>query len=127
MADRMEIHAHTDKSNFRLVDSINSPTKLVDRAIEIGLKGIVCSDHETVAACPILNKYYWEKIHKDHPDFKLGLGNEIYLTDTRDPGQKYYHFILVAKDIEGWHQLCRLSSIAWANSYTDRRMEREPT
>lgn len=60
-------------------------------------------------------------------NFKCALGNEIYLTDTRDTKQKYWHFLLIAKNTEGHRALRELSSKAWLNSYTDRRMERCPT
>ena len=30
---RFEVHAHDDYSNIRLVDCINKPEKLIDRAI----------------------------------------------------------------------------------------------
>ena len=70
---------------------------------------------------------YAKKIREKNPDFTIALGNEIYLTDTRDNGQKYYHFILIAKDAIGHKALRELSSIAWIHSYVDRRMERVPT
>ena len=62
-------------------------------------------------------------------DFKVGLGNEIYLTDTRDKTQieKYFHFLLIAKNTRGHEALRKLSSIAWYNSFEDRRMCRVPT
>lgn len=56
----------------------------------------------------------------------MALGNEIYLTDTREKSQKYYHFILIAKNRIGYKQLCELSSTAWYNCYMDRGMERVP-
>ena len=74
----------------------------------------------------IVNKYAKE-IKEKYPNFRIALGNEIYLTDTRDKGQKYYHFILLAKDRLGYKGLCELSSTAWYNVYTDRRLERVPT
>ena len=74
----------------------------------------------------IVNKYAKE-IKEKYPDFTIALGNEIYLTNTRDKGQKYYHFILLAKDRLGYKGLCELSSTAWYNVYTDRRLERVPT
>ena len=74
----------------------------------------------------IVNKYAKE-IKEKYPDFTIALGNEIYLTDTRESGQKYYHFILLAKDELGYKALKELSSTAWYNVYTDRRMERVPT
>ncbi len=80
------------------------------------------TDHETIAQSIRVCK-----LQKDNPDFKIAIGNEIYLTDTRDKNQKYYHYILIAKDFEGHKQLRRLSSKAWMNSYYDRGMERVPT
>ena len=126
MSNRFEVHSHTMFSNIRLLDCINRPEKLIDRAVEIGLKGISITDHECISAHVIANKY-GEEIRKEHPDFKIGLGNEIYLTDTRDKNQRYWHFILIAKDKEGHKQLSQLSSRAWMQSYYDHAMERVPT
>ncbi len=70
---------------------------------------------------------YAQKIHEQYPNFTIALGNEIYLTDTREKGQQYYHFILIAKDAVGHRALRELSSIAWYNSYYDRGLERVPT
>ena len=69
---------------------------------------------------------YAKEIKEKHPDFKIALGNEIYLVDKRESGIKYYHFILVAKDALGHKALRELSSIAWYNSYSDRGLERVP-
>ena len=80
------------------------------------------TDHETIAQSIRVCK-----LQKENPDFKIAIGNEIYLTDTRDKGQKYYHYLILAKDIEGHKQLRRLSSRAWLCSYWDRGMERVPT
>lgn len=70
---------------------------------------------------------YAKQLQKTNPNFKIALGNEIYLTETREKNQKYYHFILIAKDSIGHKALRELSSIAWYNSYVDRGMERVPT
>ena len=69
---------------------------------------------------------YAKKIKETHPDFKIVLGNEVYLVDKRENGIKYYHFILAAKDALGHKALRELSSTAWYNSYFDRGMERVP-
>lgn len=118
-------HSHTMFSNLRLLDCINRPQDLIDKAIELGLTGLCITDHESLSAHMIVNKYA-KKIKETNPDFTIALGNEIYLTDTRDMSQKYYHFILIAKDEIGYRGLKELSSIAWMNSYYDRRMERVP-
>ncbi len=123
---RFEPHSHTHYSNFRLLDSINRPKDLVKRAIENGLSGIAITDHETLASHMELNLYQ-EEIQKENPDFKIALGNEIYLCPSREMGQKYYHFILIAKNKTGHRALRELSSRAWMNSYYDRGMERVVT
>ena len=124
--DRIEPHSHTWYSNLRLLDSINSPEKLIDRAIENGLKGIAITDHESLSSFVKVYKYSQE-IMKEHPDFKVMLGNEIYLCKTRDMGQPYFHFILIAKNENGYKALKELSSRAWMNSFYDRGYERVVT
>ena len=123
---RFEVHSHTEYSNLRLLDCINKPKKLIDRAIELGLSGIAITDHECISSHPEIN-IYAEEIQEKYPDFKIALGNEIYLTQNREMGQKYYHFILIAKNKIGHRALRELSSRAWMNSYWDRGLERVPT
>ena len=126
MTNRMELHTHTHYSNIRLLDSINRPDKLIEQAQKIGLAGITITDHECLSSHVQVNLIAKE-IKEKNPNFKIALGNEIYLTETRETNQKYYHFILIAKDKIGHKQLRKLSSIAWLNSYWDRGLERVPT
>ena len=123
---RFEPHSHSEFSNIRLLDCINKIPALINRAIEIGLSGIALTDHECLSGAPQAN-FYAQEILKDHPDFKVAIGNEIYLTSNREIGQKYYHFILIAKNKTGFRALRELSSRAWMNSYWDRGLERVPT
>lgn len=123
---RFEPHSHSEFSNIRLLDSIIKISALIDRAIEIGLCGLALTDHECLSGAPQAN-FYAQEILKTHPDFKVALGNEIYLTPNREMGQKYYHFILIAKNKTGFRALRELSSRAWMNSYWDRGLERVPT
>lgn len=125
MGTYFNIHNHTMYSNIRLLDCINRPKDLIDKAIELGLSGIAITDHECLSAHMEVNQYAKE-IKKKHPDFIIALGNEVYLVDKRENGIKYYHFILTAKDAIGHKALRELSSIAWYNSYVDRGMERVP-
>lgn len=126
MSQRFETHSHTYYSNLRLLDCINKPKDLVKRAAELGLSGIAITDHEALCGHIELN-IFQKEIEKDYPGFKIALGNEIYLTPNRDMGQRYYHFILIAKNKTGHRALRELSSRAWMNSYWDRGLERVPT
>ena len=119
-------HNHTMYSNLRLLDCINRPNDLIKLTKELGLTGLAITDHECLSAHMEVNQLA-QKMRETDPDFTIALGNEIYLTDTRENGQKYYHFILIAKDAIGHKALRELSSTAWINSYIDRRMERVPT
>ena len=125
MGTYFNIHNHTMYSNIRLLDCINRPKDLIDKAIELGLSGVAITDHECLSAHMEVNQYA-KKIKEKHPDFVIVLGNEVYLVDKRENGIKYYHFILAAKTALGHKALRELSSIAWYSSYVDRGMERVP-
>lgn len=127
------LHNHTHYSNLRLRDAIIKENELIDRAIELGHKVVGITDHESLSNAIKVENYY-EKIKKDHPDFKVLRGNEIYLVrnglnadNFNKEKDRYYHFLLVAKDQEGMKQLFELSTRAWKRSYMARGMRRVPT
>lgn len=127
------LHNHTESSNFRLRDSINTYQELIDYAVELGHEVIAITEHETVSNAVKVEKYY-NKIKKDHPNFKVILGNEIYLVrDDMTPENfekdkdAYWHFILLAKDAIGHRQIRELSTRAWRRSWTTNKMVRVPT
>lgn len=126
---RFETHVHSHYSNIRLIDSICKPKDLILTAYQLGYSGITLTDHE--ALCGHVEWLELEKELKEAEkipqDFVCALGNEIYLTDTREPSQTYWHFILIAKNTEGHRALRELSSQSWLNSYRHRGMERVPT
>lgn len=122
---RFEPHSHTTYSNVRLLDCINSPTDLIDRAVQLGLSGIAITDHECLGSAVIVKKYEKE-VQEKIPDFKVAIGDEIYLTQDRRNDQKYYHFILIAKNDRGFRALKEISSKAWLNGYTYKKMFRVP-
>ena len=127
------LHCHTDYSNLRLRDSINTYQELIDYAIELGHEVIAFTEHETVSNAVKIEKYY-TKIKEKNPNFKVILGNEIYLcrdgmnSNNFIQGEDYYyHFVLLAKDEIGHKQIRELSTRAWMRSYTARGLIRVPT
>lgn len=122
------LHNHGEFSNIRFLDSCIKIEDLVNRAIELNFKGLAVTDHECLSSAVKLLKIR-DKIQGDHPDFKIIFGNEIYLIDEKDikNTNKYYHFILLAKDEIGWQQLKELSSRAWGRGYMEKGMMRVPT
>lgn len=123
---RFSYHNHSHYSNLRLLDATIRPKDLVDRAIELGLAGVGVTEHESLGSSVELDMLQ-DEYRETHPDFKIVRGNEIYLTDTRDVGQQYFHHILLALDATGHKMLRQLSSQAWLSSYYDRGIERVPT
>lgn len=127
------LHNHTDSSNFRLRDSINTVETIIDRAIQLGHNCIAITEHETISPFIKIEKY-WDKIKEKNPNFKIIRGNEIYLCRNGLNAQnfdkqndKYYHFILLARDSIGNKQIREISTRAWMRSYTSRKMMRVPT
>ena len=127
------LHNHTHFSNLRLRDCIVRETELIDYAIELGHQVVAITDHEAVSNAVKVEKYY-KKVKEKNPDFKVILGNEIYL--CRDGlnssnfvrGQdKYFHFVLLARDAIGHQQIREISTKAWLRSYMTGRMRRVPT
>ena len=122
------LHAHTDFSNTRLIDSIIKIPNLIDVSHELGMGAIACTDHEFLGG-HLKALEYLKKRQDENPEdeswqnFKVILGNEIYLCrnglskDTVQKGERYPHFILLALDDEGHRQLRELSSRAWERSY----------
>ena len=96
-------------------------------------KCVAITDHETTSSFIRVERYY-DKIKKNNPDFKVLRGNEIYLCRNGLTAQnfnkeidKYYHFLLIAKDLTGAKQLMELSTRAWMRMFVERRMQRVPT
>lgn len=123
------LHTHTEYSNARLRDCIIKIEDALDYAEELGHEVIAFTDHDFTGGWIKI-----EKARKKHPNLKVILGNEIYLcrnglnANNFDPKQdKYYHFILCAKDSEGARQIREISTRAWMRSYMARGMRRVPT
>lgn len=146
------LHAHSEYSNIKIIDSINRYKRSVDYAWDLGLSSVAMTEHDCVSGALKYLKVYkkkleeeWSKLHKDEPlisyeemakelDFKPILGNEIYLSeeglieahmDGAHPCH-FWHLILLAKDEIGFKQIKQLSSAAWKRAWF-RSILRTPT
>ena len=126
------LHNHTDFSNLYLIDCINSINCLVDKAVEKGHTVLAFTEHETLAGHVKVEEKQ-EELNKKGINLKLIRGNEIYLTrnglekDTVTDEDRFYHFILLAKDDQGHKQLRELSSIAGCRGFMHKGQMRRPT
>ena len=127
------LHNHSDYSNIRLRDCINKLDDLFNYAGTLGHKVVALTDHESISGWVKAEKAA-KKLKEKYPDLKVILGNEIYLCRNGLNAQnynrevdRYYHFILLAKDAIGAQQIREISTRAWMRSYMARGMRRVPT
>lgn len=98
-------------------------------AQELGHSILAFTEHDCISGWIKI-----EKAAKNHPDLKVLRGNEIYLCrnglnndNFNKDNDRYYHFILLARDLEGAKQIMEISTRAWQRSYMARGMRRVPT
>lgn len=131
-------HNHSYYSNLRLTDAITSPRQLIETARDYGYKGMSITEHESLSSAVEMIKTVKDmKANGElREDFRMLLGNEIYLVDdledVRDNYEsgitKFPHFCLIAKNRKGFEALSKLSTQAWKNSFfSSSIMERVPT
>lgn len=127
------LHGHSEFSNVCLLDCISKPYQILDRAHELGLKGVAITDHEALSSFIRAEQYLAAKRKEDPTweNLKFIRGNEIYLVrnglskDNYTRGvDRFFHFVLLAKDFTGYLQLCEISSRAWGRSYKHFQIRR---
>lgn len=124
-------HNHTQYSNITAgLDCINKLPDMVHRAKELGMTGLAITNHDNLSEVIDINRLQKE-LQKDEEQFTLAIGNEIYLVDHFDAAikerQKYFHFILIAKDKIGYDAIVELSTRAWYSSAVQWGRRRVPT
>ena len=134
MEDYVHLHVHT---YYSVLDGQSKVTRLVDKAVADGMKGMAITDHgvmfgikEFADYCAKVNKGRKEK---GEEPFKPIFGCEMYVARrTMHDKQKSmhdnsgYHLIVLAKNYTGYKNLIKLVSNAWVDGYYYRpRTDRE--
>lgn len=138
MSKYINLHTHDEFSNIVIKDSTNRLPKMIDYvANSLDQKGFAMTNHEFLGNHLKVENIVNEMKSKNKipQDFKVILGNEIYLVDEEEMRSnlenkqrvKFYHFILLAKDLKGHEQLRLLSRRAWERGFKFRGMDRRPT
>ena len=128
MQDFIHLHVHT---YYSILDGQASVSKLVDKAVADGMKGIAITDHgnmfgikELFDYCNGVNK----KLKADGKEpFKPIFGCEMYVAHHNKEDMVKangdlggYHLIVLAKNFNGYKNLIRLGSRAWVDGYYGR-------
>ena len=121
----VHLHCH---SEYSLLDGANRIDDLIERALLYEQPALAITDHGNMHAA-------WDFQDKAHKaGLKPIIGMEAYVApaDRRTrgrpaPGVKpYYHLVLLARDLQGYRNLVKLSSLGYTEGfYTKPRIDRE--
>ena len=108
MTDFVHLHVHSD---YSLLDGAAKIQTLIDRAKELGMPALALTDHGNMFGA----LRFEQACHK--AGIKPLVGCEFYVaaksrhdrTGT-ESGNRYYHLILIAKNVEGYRNLMMLTS-----------------
>ncbi len=124
MEDYVHLHVH---SQYSILDGQASISKMVDKAIANGMKGMALTDHGNMFGIKEFFNYA-KKVNKGREEkFVPIFGCEVYCA-RRTLEQKEnngidpsgWHLILLAKNEVGYHNLVKLVSKAWVDGYYHR-------
>ena len=121
----VHLHCH---SEFSLLDGANRVDDLIRRAKEFEMPALAITDHGNLHAA-------WSfQEHAKAAGIKPIIGMEAYVApgDRRQKGRSatggkpYYHLVLLARDMVGYRNLIKLSSLGYTEGfYTRPRIDRE--
>lgn len=119
------VHLHVH-SEFSLLDGANRIKDLPVRAKELGMDAMAITDHGVMFGAIDFYKACKEN------GIKPIIGCEAYIAPRKmadkEPGvdNKYNHLILLCKNMEGYHNLCKLVSMSYIDGYYYKpRMDKE--
>ena len=104
----VDLHAHTTHSLF---DGGVSPQERVRIAKELGHSAVAISDHGTMSGAIQLYNASKEE------DIKCIIGAELYFQPVCKEARESYHLCLYAKNLEGYKNLCRLTTYGEEHKY----------
>ena len=117
------LHVHT---HYSLLDGANKIPDLVKRAKTLGMDSLAITDH----GCMFGVVEFFNECKKE--GIKPILGMEAYMApgDRREragvPGETAFHLLLLAENLEGYHNLLKLSSRAYREGfYYKPRIDKE--
>lgn len=112
------LHVHTQ---FSLLDGAADISKLYDKAIADGMKGMAITDHGNMFGVFKFVAEAWKrKDGQGNPLVKPIVGCEFYVVKdrhrqsfSREEKDVRYHQLMLAKNEEGYRNLCKLTSLGY--------------
>ena len=100
------LHIH---SEYSVLDGMCRVNEIVDRVKELGQDSVAITDHGHLGNVPEFYSYARKQ------GINPIIGQEFYIVpdaSVHDKENRYFHIILMARNVEGFHVLCELSTLA---------------
>ena len=125
MQEFIHLHVHT---YYSILDGQASIKKLVDKAVNDGMRGMAVTDHGNMMGIKEFFNYCKKKNSElkeaGKPPFKPILGCEMYVArrskfnKVKEQGdQGGHHLVVLAKNYAGYKNLIKLVSRAWVDGF----------
>ena len=106
MKKYIPLHVH---SHYSLLDGLSRPKQIAQRCVDIGVKSCAITDHGNIAGAAQVHAALKSK------GIKPILGCELYICDQHasikeKSNGKLSHFIVLAKNLQGWNTLVKIIS-----------------
>lgn len=106
------VHTH---SRYSANDAVGKVSQIVERARELGYKGLALTDHGNIAGSVELYQECRKNGIKPFPGCEMYLVEDRSIKDTKTVKQKRYHFCVLAYTTEGYRNLVYLSTLSHQN------------
>ncbi len=114
MADFVHLHLHTE---FSLLDGACRIDEVLDQAVKLKMPAIAVTEHGNMFSSVIFHD------HARKRGLNPVLGCEVYVAPgsrhdkSGNPGATQNHLVLLAEDLEGYHNLIRLVSAGYTEGF----------
>lgn len=111
----VHLHVHTD---YSVLDGACKVGKVLERCKEYGMRSCAITDHGALFGAV----QFYQAARK--AGIKPVIGCELYVArggrfdkTARSPGESYYHLLVLCENEEGYHNLCRLSTLGYLEGH----------
>lgn len=108
------VHLHRH-SEYSFLDGLGTAQRYAERARELGQAALAITDHGNLCGALLHVK------HCEEQGITPILGMEAYFRPDRTVQQasnrKYFHLVLIARNLEGWRNLMRISSESYESGF----------
>ncbi len=115
--DFVHLHNHSD---YSILDGAITVERLIKKALELGMPAVALTDHGNMFGAI----EFYQKARKAGitpiigQEFYMAPGSRLNKESNRNNGEETsYHLILIAKDLAGYRNLMKLSSIGYVEGF----------